>query len=399
MIATAHAIFFLIGKLLHTFRNTFLRPAMMEDVLVGDIDLTLRDAQVCFEELKVLNSCLNEPKTNDDDAQVCCAERDLRSRLKLQNEDDLQRRIEFRMATLLRQMMSDSYTVLDQCYYYLYCHFQNHGKLSFHNDVVNIKTPVIQGLKHSKCKGQGSAFSVKRNKFVNDQCKQIFGNYCFNKEQEQRDLRAFQENLLKLQAITEVDAAGNPLYICLEHGDPCPEGPQSPCRSAPKLVRVKEITHASSEPERQEPKLFNPATVTFEELESVQQIDSWSDTTIFNLLYYFRNFTTHRALRNCTPNLKDGELKGKRCTLIPVPEINHLKQEKHEAPSRFHQLPLLKVCDKILSFVKEQRSLLLKVANYDKQPNTVTSFCWKDRLVFKSDDQEIGHCNFCKNDN
>lgn len=377
-----------------TFRNTFLRLAMMEDASVGDIDLTLRDAQVCFEELKVLHSCLNEPKTNDDDAQVCCAERDLRSRLKLQNEDDLQRRIEFRMATLLRQMMSDSYTVLDQCYYYLYCHFQNNGKLSFHKDLFNIKTPVKQELKYSEHAGQDSAVSVKRNKFVNDQCKQIFGTYCFNEEQEQRDLRAFQENLLKLQAITEVDAAGRPLYICLDHGDPCPEGPQSPRRSARKLVRVKEITHASSEP-----KLFNPATVTFEELKSVQQIDSWSDTEIFNLLYYFRNFTTHRALRNCTPNLKTSELKGKRCTWIPVPEINNLKQEKREAPSRFHQLPLLEVCDKILSFVKEQRSLLLKVAKYDQQPNTVTSFCWNGRLLFKSDDKEIGDCNFCKNDN
>lgn len=366
----------------------------MEDVSVGDIDLTLRDAQVCFEELKVLHSCLNEAKTNDDDAQVCCVEQDLRSRLKQQNEDDLPRRIEFRMASLLRQMMSGSYTVLDQCYYYLYCHFQNSGKLSFHEDVFNIKTPVKQELKYSKHGGQDRGVSSKRKKFVNDQCKQIFGNHCFNEEQEQRDLRAFQENLLKLQAITEVDAGGRPLYICLERGDPCPEGPQSPRGSAPKLVRVKEITHASSDP-----KLFNPATVTFEELESVQQIDSWSNTTIFNLLYYFRNFTTHRALRNCTPNLETGELKGKRCTWIPVPEISHLKQEKREAPSRFQQLPLLKVCDKILSFVKEQRSLLLKVAKYDRQPNTVTSFCWNGRLVFKNDDKEIGDCHFCKNDN
>lgn len=192
----------------------------------------------------------------------------------------------------------------------------------------------------------------------------MFGN-CFNEEQEIPDLRRFQDNLLKLQTITEVDGAGTLLYTCSEH-NPCPQGQQCPDK-APKLVRAKEITHVSG-PELQSPNLFMPTLVIFEELESVQDIDSWSDTTIFNLLHFFRNFTTHRLLINCPTktgylNLETREFKaegeegvGDACpwqkaakgSWILVPEVSDVKHKDRDAPPRFHLHPLLRVCSQIL---------------------------------------------------
>lgn len=345
-----------------------LRPAAMADVSEKGIDLTLVDAQVCFMELNFLHSRLDKLQTNNDE----------------------QRRIEDRMATLFRQMVSASYSVLDQCHYYIYCQFQNEAKLSFNGAAYNIKTPVKQKLKRSGDEGQDSVYREQRNKFVNDQCKLLFGERDRDTE-ERRALRLFQENLLKLQAITEVDDS-------------------SPDEAPPKLVRAERFTHAS-EPETQESNFFN-AEVDFVKLESVQD-SSWSVTTTFNVLHHFRNFTTHRALINCRAeacylNLETREVKNEgeqddwpppwikldKGAWISVPEISDLKQQKREAPPRFHQLPLLKVCGEILSFVKEQRSNLLQMANCLTEPITVEWTLWDGNFDFKRGNEKISSYNF-----
>ena len=358
---------------------------MMELVSLEDIDLSLRDAHVCKAELEVLDVRLNKPETNDDE----------------------RKRIEVRTAILFMEMMSASYTVLDQCYYYLYCHFQNDGNPSFHNAAFHIKTPVGQNLmlKQSEDATQDSKQegSVAPNDFVNKKCVAIFGNDCFNGK-EKRNLRRFQVNLLRLQVITKVDEHGALLKTCFEHNqcqdEQCPD-------KAPKLFRAQEITHPSGH-ESHEPDSFHP---TLEELKSVKDIDSWNETTIFHLLHFFRNFTTHRALIHCPTkggylNLKTREFKAEReegagddwikiakCAQIFVPEISHLKDKGREAPPRFHQHPLLKVCSKILSFVKDQRSLLLEMTGYHKSPITVSRSS-EDGLVFMRNNKRIGDCNW-----
>lgn len=346
----------------------------METLSVRNIDLTLRDACVCNVELNILHHHLND----------------------LDNEDQ-RRRIEVRTATLFKEMMSALYTVLDQCYYYLYCHFQNEGKPSFHNAAFNIKTPVKQKLKHSEDETRDSQKECRGNRreFVHEQCRGIFGDR-FDNGQEIPDLRRFQDNLLTLQVITEVDRAGKVLK--------CPDG-------TPKCVRVKKITHAFGP--QPNTNWFNPTGVTFEELESVQDRDGWSDTTIFNLLHFFRNFTTHRALITCFAkngylNLDTREFKaaaeegagdawpwikvGKGAWIL-VPEISHLKDRDRQDPPRFHEHPMLIVCSRILGFVIQQRSLLLKMADYDKSPITV-SWYFGEKLKFERGSQEIGICSW-----
>lgn len=353
----------------------------METLSVRNIDLTLRDAGVCNAELNILHHQLE----------------------KLENNGYQQRRIEVRMATLFKEMMSALYTVLDQCYYYLYCHFQNKGKPSFHNAALTIKTPVKQKLKHSEDETRDSQQECRgnRRKFVNEQCSGIFGDR-FKNGEEIPNLRWFQDNLLTLQVITEVDEAGAVLQ--------CPDGTPK-CVRVKKITYAKEITHAfGPEPN---PNWFNPTGVTFEKLESVQDLDGWSDTTIFNLLHFFRNFTTHRALITCPAkngylNLETREFKAEgeegagdarpwikvaKGAWILVPEISHLKDQNRQDPPRFHEHRLLIVCSQILGFVKQQRSLLLKMADYDESPITVLWYL-SGELKFKRGSQEIGVCSW-----
>lgn len=317
------------------------------------------------------------------------------------------KKIEDRTSTLFKDMMSALYSVLDQCYYYLYCYFQNEGQPSFHKDAFNIKTPVQQKLIYSNEEEKDKAFSGERNKFVSTQCIAIFGSHCFNGE-GRNYLRDFQNNLLRLQTITEVDQAGDSLHTCFEH-NPCEQGQQCTYR-APKLVYAKKITHPPGT-EPLDPSSFNPA-VTFEELKSVEKLDDWNETTTFNLLHFFRNFTTHRALIRCSTkkgylNLETREFKAKgeggagddwpwipiaEGAWILVPEVSHLKDKDRKAVPKFHLHPLQMVCSTIVSFVEHQRLLLLKMAGYCEPPIAVT-WGYKDKmLVFKRDYKQIGRC-------
>lgn len=355
----------------------------MENVCVRDIDLLLRDAQVYLAELDFLHHRLSE------------------------TTDDEQKRIEVRTTTLFKEMMSALYTVLDQYYYYLYCYFQNEGKLSFHKEAFNIKTPVKQTLKYSQGIGQDTALRGQRNEFVNNQCIAIFGSHCF-KDGEINNLRKFQDNLLKLQIITEVDQGENVLHTC----NPCEQGQQCPDK-APKLVCAQEITHPSGH-ECLKPDSFDPTAVTFKELKSVENSDSWNETTIFNLLHFFRNFTTHRALIRCPAmngylNLDTLEFKAERDkgagdenlwkniakgAWILVPEISHLKDKARKDPPKFHWFPLLIVCSEIVSFVKRQRSLLLEMVGYREPPMAVERYQMGQKLVFKRYGKQIGSCDW-----
>lgn len=116
------------------------------------------------------------------------------------------------------------------------------------------------------------------NDWVEDRCKEIFGAQCYeNIELSAYHLRSFQQNLLSIQAITEVDIAGNVVHK--ENND------------GVRLVRAccdynqHQITPLED--------------LSFEELPSVQNLDFWNDAVVFNLLHFFRNFTTHRTLIAC----------------------------------------------------------------------------------------------------
>ena len=97
-------------------------------VTIEDIDVVLRDAQVCNVQLNFLHRLLNQP--NVDEKRIA--------------------EIESKCATIFRDMMSNLYSVLDQIYYYLYCHFQNNGNVSFSSVANQIKQPVAQNLKWSE---------------------------------------------------------------------------------------------------------------------------------------------------------------------------------------------------------------------------------------------------------
>ena len=98
--------------------------------------------------------------------------------------------------------------IIDQIYF-LYCYFQNNGDVSLSNATSQIKQPMKQDLKWSEDDtrdGQPEC-KKKRNDWVTDQCKKIFGdNY---PDPEHYGVRYFQENLLQLQAIKKVDQSGN----------------------------------------------------------------------------------------------------------------------------------------------------------------------------------------------
>ena len=140
---------------------------------IEDIDLLLRDAEVCHVQLKFLRHLLNKPGVD--------------KRKSAQ--------IESKCATIFRTMMSNMYSVLDQIYYFLYCHCQNNGNVSYSNAAFQIKQPIKQDLKWSEddtrdgqaeCKG-------RRNKWVTNQCKAIFGDFNFPESKRHR-VRCFQDS-------------------------------------------------------------------------------------------------------------------------------------------------------------------------------------------------------------
>ena len=320
----------------------------LTNLSVEHIDLTLRDAKIRYAELNFLHHMLNDPATDDSKRKI----------------------IEKESAVLFKDMTSASYTVLDQCYYYLYCHFQNNGNPSLRNDAFQIKAPIKQTLKWSSDATRDNQVQTDRNKFVKDQCRAIFGDgFADDQTIPSSRLRWFQENTLSLQAVTEVEKAGKIVETCPKHGETCP--PDQICLNrGPQLVCARQIEHGNAD------RHFNPTNITFEKLKSVANRDDWNDTTAFNLLNFFRNFTAHRGLISCPAkdgylNLETRDFKAEgeegagnawpwikiaKGAWIVVPEISHLRDKTRTKPPRFYTPTFLIVCYRMLGFVKTQRS-------------------------------------------
>ena len=303
-------------------------------------------------------------------------------------DDNGRRRNEEASAILFREMMSASYSVIDYCYYFLYCYFQNNGKPSLRRDTNQIKTPVKQTLKCSLHSGRDEQISRQRgqrNEFVDEQCKLVFGErYEHDLRIRNSDLKWFQENVLSLQAVIEVDKAGTTVQTCPQHGQKCPQ--DGTClNKAPNLLHAVRFCY---EPDYQ--RCFNPTRIQFEKLESVANIAGWSDTTVFMLLHFFRNFTLHRSFRSlisccempayfneqtleCKLTVGDNFdvsvgspwVSIDNLSMILVPEVSRIRVDGQ--PECFYKHPLVMVCAKILNFIKRQRFNLLKIVS--KQSN------------------------------
>ena len=344
----------------------------LTNLSVEDIDLTLRDAKIRYAELNFLHHMLNDPATDDRKRKI----------------------IEKESAVLFKDMMSALYTVLDQSYYYLHCHFQNNGNTSFGNKAFQIKAPIKQKLKYSNDATRDNEVQRDRNQFVNDQCTAIFGD-------DHEIPRSFQEDILSLQAVIEVDNAGRIVETCSRH-ETCSPGSRCVDRG-PQLVYARRIEHGNTD------RLFNPANITFEKLKSVANRDDWNHTTAFNLLNFFRNFTTHRALISCPAidgylNLETRDFKAEgeegagnawpwikiaKGAWILVPEISHLRDKTRTEPPRFYTHPLLIVCSNMLSFVETQRSNLLRVADDQGIEPIDVAWSFDGQIVIKRGNEEI----------
>ena len=336
-------------------------------VTVETIDLVLREAQVCNAQLNCIHHLLNHDPDRED--------------------EESPRNMEANTAMSFRDMVSYLYSVLDHIFYFLYCHFQNNGRASFTNAAFNIKQPIAHNLKFSfePTRDNASECKKRRNDWVEDRCKEIFGAQCYENIELAYHLRGFQQNLLSIQAITEVDSAGNVVHK--ENND------------GVSLVRACfDYTHHQ----------INPLEdLSFEELPSVQNLDAWNDAMVFNLLHFFRNFTTHRTLIECKTmygllNLKTMEFRsteqassnGRREFLDPkvwidikegswikVPELSHLKHSRREDPITFYKLPMVCVSSKFLSFVEAQRDNLRTIIDESrgrKVKRDKISFGWDD---------------------
>lgn len=154
-----------------------------EKVKLEDIDLVLRDAQICNAQLDFLHHRLNEPDVDEERSAE----------------------IESKCATIFRYMMINLYTVLDQIYYFLHFHYRtDNGDVSSKHSVWQIKQPK-EVLKWSDDDTVDKECEKKRNKWVTDECEKIFGGNCSEGESY---VRMFQDNLLRLQAIRKVDKSG-----------------------------------------------------------------------------------------------------------------------------------------------------------------------------------------------
>ena len=351
-------------------------------VKVEDIDLLLRDAEIGSAQLHILHHRL----------------------INLPDVDEIKREaIELKCAMIFKDMMGSLYSVLDQIFYFLYCYFQNNGDVSLSNAASQIKQPMKQDLKWSEDDthdGQPEC-KKKRNDWVTDQCKKIFGdNY---PDPEHYGVRYFQENLLQLQAIKKVDQSGNEVLR--------PDG-------GPTLVRACNIQHDAAGNVSE----FNPSSVTFTELIPVESMVGWDDTTVFNLLYFFRNFTCHKSLIACpikdgflnleTREFKFGDKNSpgftrpwvfiKRGIWVSVPELSHLRQ-KENAPllveTKFHQYPLLQVCKQVFAFVLVQRHNLCHVVR-GENPFIIPWYPYRitwdllGMIHFQKHGQDLGKCEW-----
>ena len=327
-------------------------------VKIEDIDLLLKHAEIYNAQLKILGYQLNEP-----------------------NVDETRReKIESSCATIFRDIMSNLYSVLDQIYFFLYCSFRNNGDISFSKDSNQIKQPVKHSLKASKdaTRDKQPECKDRRNDWITEQCKTIFGNNC------PRHVRYFQENLLKLQGITQVDKRGN--EVCGRDGEPT-------------LLRAVKIQHDGPGNDLQ----FNPSDVRFEELKSVEKMDDWNDTSIFNLLHFFRNFVVHKSLNLIACLTKDAEVNFmpgipyiliEKGSWIFVPELSHLRHEKLSTCLKYYVHPLDKVCDKALTFVIDQRNKLCFEAGGSTYPYKIGCDLRTGKITFIKNDVYKGECNW-----
>ena len=312
-------------------------------VTVDAIDLVLREARVC-------------------NAQLNCIQWMLHSNNNISNEEWL-RSMKATTAMIFRDMVSYLYSVLDHLFYFLYCRFQNNGGVSFTNAAFNIKQPMKQSLKFSQYPNRDNAPECKkdRNKWVEDRCKEIFGDQYQNIDLGK--LRHFQDRLIAMQAIKEVDKSGKEV----QSGN-----------GVSKLFYAHEIRH----PQQTGPddRTFNPE-IDFKELNSVKVFDEWNDAMTFNLLNFFRNFTTHRTLLECrmtsgyfniyTSEFKPGDDEpadeGQKWKKVPkgfwikVPELSYLRTDSTTTDVTFYWLPLLLVSSRLQGFVRTFRDDILGI--------------------------------------
>ena len=275
-------------------------------------------------------------------------------------------KLEERVALVFRNMMSSLYSVLDQVYYFLYCHYQNNGEASFAAQAFQINAPFIQNLKWSAdATTEQQSWSRKREKWLDERCKEIFGPLY---SPDNQDMKWFRRNLLSLQAVREVNNAGDPV------------------RNNDDEISLVHFFNGQ----------FTPLCSTK---------DNWRDATSFNLLHFYRNFTTHRTLlqtmtgeghlnlstRVFAPahTLSDDEINngewirvGKGLFII-VPELSDLRDTTRDGAPKFYMKPLLMVCTRLFTFVKTQRDNLVNMAvqNHDYPYNV--SWYWDNLTVNK----------------
>lgn len=339
-------------------------------VKLQDIDLSLRRAQIFLAQVHFLNYQLN-----------------------IIDVDDTRRsEIVFQCQTIFGDMMCCLYSVLDKIYFYLYCRFQNNGYVLISKDTSQINQPITTKLKWSNddTRDAQSECEGNRNKWITNQCKKLLGVNC---PQPQSYVRYFQDNLLQLQAIRKVNESGREV--------PGPNG-------GPTLSRAYNIKHDPAGNVFE----FNPSEVSFEDLRSVQNMDDWGETIVFNLIHFLRNCTVHKfdIEITFTPragylNLETGEFTPRHdqklsnpwrfiseAICIPVPELSHLRQEGNVMPT-FYDLPLDEVCDRFFTFVRHQRRYLCHSVG-GEYPYDVGLNLRRGKIVFRKNNQYLGECEW-----
>ena len=279
------------------------------------IDPVLKEANICLRELDHLHYVLNKGHVDTG-------------------------MIEARVTLIFRNMMSSLYSVLDQVYYFLYCHYQNNGEASFAAETFQLNAPCKQDLKWS---GKDTTdvkdqWSENRKNWLDEKCEQILGPSA-----PPESKTYLSQNLLCLQAVRKVNNAGQPVT---NDGD-------------------ISLVHFSSQSGK------------FQTLPSTNlDPDNWSDVTSFNLLHFYRNFTTHRTLLHTaaypgywnwrTREFVPEERLGPEWdyialgNFIMVPELSHLRDKNRTDPPKFHLKPLMRVCSSFVHLVKSQRDNLVR---------------------------------------
>ena len=214
-----------------------------------------------------------------------------------------------------------------------------------------------------------------RNRWITEQCKTIFGNNC------PKHVRYFQENLLQLQAVRQVDKSGT--EVLGRSGEPT-------------LLRAVKIQHGPGNDLQ-----FNPSDVSFE-LKSLEKMDDWNDTSIFNLLHFFRNFVVHKSLNLIACLTKDTYVKFmpggphiiEKGSWIFVPELSHLRHEELSKRPKHYVHPLDKVCDKALTFVIDQRNKLCFEAGGSTYPYNIGCDLRTGKITFLKNNVYKSECNW-----